>query len=92
MSNYVGVVRSNKRLNWAVRRLEIIKIDTADLWDDFPLSYELIELRNMATCAELIVQCALLRKESRGLHCNIDYPEADDLHWKKDTVIEKPRL
>jgi len=87
MSNYVGVVRSNKRLNWARRRLEIIKNDISDLWQDFPLSYDLIELRNLAAVAELIVECAQIRKESRGLHYNIDYPDQDDKNWKKNTII-----
>jgi L-aspartate oxidase len=89
MSNYVGVVRSNKRLSWARRRLEIIENDISDLWQDFPLSYDLIELRNLATVAELIIECAQTRRESRGLHYNIDYPDLDDDNWKKDTIITK---
>ena len=49
----------------------------------------IIELRNIATVAELIVSCAQQRKESRGLHYTIDYPERDDVNWKKDTLIRK---
>jgi L-aspartate oxidase len=89
MSNYVGVVRSNKRLDWAKRRLNIIRNDINNLWQDFPLSYDLIELRNLAAVAELIVECAETRKESRGLHYNIDYPDQDDINWKKDTIISR---
>jgi len=89
MGNYVGVVRSNKRLSWAERRLEIIKSDLADLWENFPLSFDLIELRNLVLLANLIVKCAKLRKESRGLHYNIDYPHLDDVNWHKDTVIQR---
>ncbi len=92
MSNYVGVVRSNKRLNWAMRRLDTIKADIAELWENFPLSYDLLELRNLATCAGLIVRCATLRKESRGLNYNIDYPEKDDENWNKDTILDKQSL
>ena len=89
MANYVGVVRSDKRLDWAKRRIDIIKIDVNDLWENFPLSYELIELRNLVTCAELVIRCAMMRKESRGLHYNIDYPNIDDINWNKDTIIVK---
>jgi L-aspartate oxidase len=89
MSNYVGVVRSIKRLLWAKRRLATIHDDIDDLWQNFPLSYDLIELRNLGICAELIVNCAQARLESRGLHYNIDYPHTDDEHWKKDTIINK---
>ena len=69
--------------------IDIIKIDVNDLWENFPLSYELIELRNLVTCAELVIRCAMLRKESRGLHYNIDYPNIDDINWNKDTIIVK---
>jgi L-aspartate oxidase len=83
------VVRSDKRLDWAERRLDTIRNDIASLWQDFPLSYDLIELRNLAAVAELIVECAETRKESRGLHYNIDYPDEDDVNWKKDTIISR---
>lgn len=92
MWNYVGIVRSNKRLDRAKRRIEIIQREILDYYWDFKVSSDLIELRNIATVAELIIKCARYRKESRGLHYNIEYPERDDRRWKKDTVLRRPFL
>lgn len=91
MWNYVGIVRSNRRLERAKRRLELISAEVREEYWRFLLSPELIELRNLVTVARLIVQSALMRQESRGLHCSLDYPEQDDDNWCRDTVLRKPR-
>lgn len=90
MWNYVGIVRSNKRLLRARNRIQTIQQEIHEYYWDFKITSDLIELRNIAMVAELIIQCAMLRKESRGLHYNIQYPEKDDKFWLKDTVLRRP--
>jgi L-aspartate oxidase len=74
MSDYVGIVRTNVRLSRALKRLDLLWEETEALYQETTLSPQLCELRNMITVGYLIVKCAQLRKESRGLHYNTDYP------------------
>jgi len=85
MWDYVGIVRSNRRLNKAQKRIAFIKQEVDEFYADFRVSNNLLELRNLAQVAELIVASALERKESRGLHFNKDYP--DTLAQSEPTIL-----
>ena len=89
MWNYVGIVRSEKRLELVKKRLAPILREVAQHFQDYLLTPDLVELRNIALVAELIVQSSLLRKESRGLHAIIDYPRQDDINWLHDTTLSR---
>ena len=86
MWNYVGIVRTSRRLLRAQRRLALIADEVREDWWRFYLTPDLIELRNITAVAMLIVESALARQESRGLHYSLDYPETDDANWCRDTV------
>lgn len=89
MWKYVGIVRTNARLIKALSLIRNIEAQAEALYSDGILTTELLDLRNMARVAELVIVSALSRKESRGLHYNMDFPDTDDAHFKHDTILIK---
>lgn len=90
MWNYVGIVRTTKRLQRALHRIEMLKREITEYYEDYQVSKNLIELRNLVLVSEMIVRCAMERKESRGLHFTLDYPElAPEL---RKTVLTPPNF
>jgi L-aspartate oxidase len=89
MWDYVGIVRSNSRLQKASDRCTVMRKHIKEFYMNNPVRTEVLELRNISEVTHILIQSALLRKESRGLHYNVDYPNTDDKNFKKDTIIQR---
>ena len=88
MWNYVGIVRTTKRLERALNRIQMLKDEIEEYYSSYVMSKNLIELRNLALVSEMIVRCALQRKESRGLHYTLDFPQLSS--EIRDSILTPP--
>ena len=89
MWDYVGIVRTNKRLERAKKRIANLQQEILEYYWDFKVTSDLLELRNIATVSELIVASAMRRPESRGLNYNLDYPTPNPEWAQKDTILRR---
>lgn len=89
MWDYVGIVRGNRRLERALRRITNLQAEIREYYFDYIVTHNLLELRNIAAVGEIIIRSAMQRHESRGLHYTLDYPETDDAHTPRETILQR---